>query len=565
MRLRMSFTSKTLLFASAISLVGCGKFNLDLVKYKVTPSPLEFHNDSVAITISADYPAKLMPRKAEATATPFLLYKGGEKAFTAVSFRGDKAEGSGQVISRDGGSIKAYRAVVPYTDAMSSAELHVRATGGIKGKERSSGQTSEPIALGTITTPLLALKDERFSVAPNNYGPVFRKQTVRIYFPYNSATIRPGERTSEEMKAFRAFVDSHLLNNSTLEGVEISGWASPDGEETRNMDLSSRRAAAVKGMMEQYFSKEKKSTVAISSNGRGEDKSGFQTRLSASSSDKKDDVRSRINSGVRNAELRTLGAAVYNELEKNVLGPLRRAEVVLTVKERQKTNEELMSFAMNEPAKLNVEEFLHTAATLAQDNATRLQILANAERQYPEDWRAFNNRGIIYALEGKLDDAMTEFMKAEKLASSEKSPKNNIGAIYGRKGDRQNALKYFEEARGSGLEVNHNLGSAYIRLAKYSEAVSLFGTECSFNAALATILAGSPEKASAIIDCGPDKELAISFYLKAVASARTKSNQAVIDNLRAAFSRDAGLKVKAKSDLEFLRLRDNADFKGLVN
>jgi len=566
MPFRMSFKRFALLSAAGLVLSGCGKFNLNLIQYKVTPNPLELHNDSIEITISAEYPAKIMPRKGEGTVTPVLKYKGGEKAFKSVSFRGDRADNaSGEIISRDGGSIRAYKATIAYTDAMQIAELHVRATGSMKGKERMSGETETAIALGTITTPLLALKDEQFMSAPNSFGPIYKKQTVSIFFPYNSAVIRPGERNSDEMKAFRAFVDAQMKEGATLENVQINGWASPDGEENRNMDLSNRRAEAVRGMFATYFSREKKVEVKITAAGKGEDKDGFRARLDKSKSDRKADVSSKINGGARNAELRALGAAVYNEIEKNVLGPLRRAEVTLTVKERQKTNEELLQFAMNEPAKLNIEEFLHTSDNVATDDNQRLQILANAERQFPEDWRPFNNRGVIFTQQKKYDEAMTEFQKSEKLAPSEKMVKNNIGAIFSKRNDRANALKYYDDARGAGQELNHNLGTVYISMAKYKEAVSLFGNECSFNAALALVLAGSPEKAAATIDCGADKDLALSFYLKAIAAARTKSNQAVIDNLKQAFSKDAGLKAKAKADLEFFRLRDNSDFRGLVN
>ena len=62
-----------------------------------------------------------------------------------------------------------------------------------------------------------------------------------------------------------------------------------------------------------------------------------------------------------------------------------------------------------------------------------------------------------------------------------------------------------------------------------------------------------------------EKEDALSYYLKAVAAARTSSNQAVIDNLKTAIGKDASLKAKAKIDLEFLKMRENSDFKSLTN
>ena len=143
--------------------------------------------------------------------------------------------------------------------------------------------------------------------------------------------------------------------------------------------------------------------------------------------------------------------------------------------------------------------------------------------------------------------------------------KGNIGGIYVRKGDRAKALQYLTPARGASKEADYNLGTIFISQAKYSEAVSLFGNDCSFNAALAQILSGSAEKAMNTLSCANEKDEAMSFYLRAVAAARTKSNQAVFENLRTAIQKDASLKAKAKADLEFLKLRENSEFTSLVN
>lgn len=549
-----------------LALTSCGKFNLNLINYKVNPSPLELHNDSVAITVSAEYPAKLMPRKGSATVTPVLKYKGGERAFKAVTFQGDKASGNGEVISRDGGSIKSYKSTIAFSDAMDVAELHITGVGSVNGKEKKTETTTTPIALGVITTPRLVQPTARFTASSNNYGPVYKSQKATFFFAYNSSTVRPGERKSEEMKAFRAFVDAQMTAGATLEKLDIQGWASPDGEESKNQTLSNARAEAVRKVFTEYFVKEKKvTTVQFTSNGNGEDRAGFSTRMGNAKFEKKSDVSSQVNGGVRNADLRKFGATIYNALEKEVLGPLRRVEVTLTIKEREKTNEELLSFAMSSPEKLNIEEFLYTSDKIATTNDQRLQILANAERQFPEDARPFNNRGIIFTQNNKFDEALQEFLKAEKLAPNDIAIKGNIGGDYLRKGDHAKALKYLTPARGANKDADYNLGTIFISQAKYNDAVSLFGSDCSFNAALAQILAGSPEKAMNTLSCAKEKDEAMSFYLRAVAAARTKSNQAVFENLRAAIQKDASLKAKAKSDLEFLKLRENSEFTGLVN
>lgn len=550
-----------LVTASALTF-GCAKFNLDKIKYKVVPSPLEYKADSIEVTITAEYPKKTMPKKATAEVTPVLKYKGGEKAFKTLPVKGEKATGSGTTLSWSGGTVK-YNAKIPYVDGMQEAELHVKGVGYMKGKEKANIETTEPIALGTIITPLLLKKDEKFVYGKHNYGPITLTKKVSMYFPYNAFNIRPSEKDSASKGTFNSFVDFQIKDGGTFKSMEVNGWASPDGEEGKNNELSTKRADEVKKYLEGYV-KDKKLTLTVTSKGNGEDLNGLTNVAKGKSFEGLNELINKVKSGAKNSELKSAGNASFNQFEKEVLSPLRKAEVTLTVTERQKTNAELIDLAKNNPKKLTLEELLYTAETLITDDATKISVLQSTASQFPTDYRANNNIGIIYAKQGKLNEALTEFQKAEKLAGSDKGIKNNIGAVYMLKGDKANAITYYKQGTGS-QENNHNMGNVYITQGKYSEAVSAYGSENSFNAALAKILAGNPEKAPAIIDGSSEKEDALSYYLKAVAAARTNSNQAVFDNLKTAIQKDGSLKAKAKADLEFLKLRSDSNFTSITN
>jgi Flp pilus assembly protein TadD len=433
----------------------------------------------------------------------------------------------------------------------------------MKGKEKATVETKEPIALGTIITPLLLKKDEKFVYGKHNYGPITLTKKVSLFFPYNAFNIRPSEKDSVMKGTFNTFVDFQMKDGGTFKSIEVNGWASPDGEEGKNNELSTKRADEVKKYVEGYV-KGKKLTVTVNGKGNGEDMNGFNAIANSKNFDGKADLINKIKGGAKNNELKSAGNASYNQFEKEILSPLRKSEVTLTVTERQKTNAELTDLAKNNPKKLTLEELLYTAETLITDDATKISVLQSTASQFPSDYRANNNIGIIYAKQGKLNEALTEFQKAEKLDGSNKGIKNNIGAVYMLLGDKANAISYYKQGAGS-QENNHNMGNVYVTQGKYSEAVSAYGSENTFNAALAKILAGNPEKAPAIIDGSTEKEDALSYYLKAVAAARTNSNQAVIDNLKTAIAKDGSLKAKAKADLEFLKMRENSDFKGVVN
>ncbi len=551
-----------LLVAASVLTFGCAKFNLDKIKYKVVPCPLEYKADSIEVTITAEYPKKTMPKKGTADLTPVLKYKGGEKAFKTLAVKGEKADGSGQTLSWSGGTVK-YNSKIPYVAGMEEAELHVKGVGYMKGKEKGTVMTKDPICLGTIITPLLLKKDEKFVYGKHNYGPITLTRKVSMFFPYNSFNIRPSEKDSVSKGTFNSFVDFQIKDGGTFKSLDVNGWASPDGEEGKNNELSTKRADEVKKYLDGYI-KGKKLTVTISGKGNGEDLAGLNSLASKANFTGKDDLVNKIKGGAKNSELKSAGNASYNQFEKELLSPLRKSEITLIITERQKTAAELTDLAKNNPKKLTLEELLYTVETLITDDATKITVLQSTASQFPSDWRANNNIGIIYAKQGKLNEALTEFQKAEKIAGSEKGIKNNIGAVYMLKGDKTQAISYYKQGSGS-QENNHNMGNVYITQGKYNEAVSAYGSENSFNAALGKLLAGNPEKAPAIIDGSSEKDEAISYYLKAVAAARTNSNQAVIDNLKTAISKDASLKAKAKADLEFLKMRENSDFKSLTN
>jgi len=87
------------------------------------------------------------------------------------------------------------------------------------------------------------------------------------------------------------------------------------------------------------------------------------------------------------------------------------------------------------------------------------------------------NLGAMYYLDGKMDEAKTEFEKSVKLNPFEPMIHNNLGLIYYRKGDYKKAEEeYFEELK---LYPNYdksfmNLGLLYYRQGKKDEAEKMW-------------------------------------------------------------------------------------------
>ena len=265
----------------------------------------------------------------------------------------------------------------------------------------------------------------------------------------------------------------------------------------------------------------------------------------------------------RRKEIKNL-AATYKELAEQILPKLRRAEITIMVDKKSRTDEMISRLATTHPDSLSIEELLY-GATLTNDLNTKLSIYQAAEKQYGTDWRSSNNLGVAYLMNNKVDDAKAAFDRASKNANGNAIVMNNTGIIYSKQGDRKTAMDYYNKASGAGDEVNYNKGILNIRDGKYTDAVTNFGNYKGFNLALAQLLNGNPESVAGTIDASNEKDMAMSFYLKAIAASRKGDATGGLAFLKTAIEKDASLKAMAKDDCEFLKWRDNADFKSLTN
>ena len=66
-------------------------------------------------------------------------------------------------------------------------------------------------------------------------------------------------------------------------------------------------------------------------------------------------------------------------------------------------------------------------ATLTKDANKQLAIYNSFMKQFPNDWRGYNNAGMALVKQQKYADAKSLFEKAEKLNNNEPIIKNNLG------------------------------------------------------------------------------------------------------------------------------------------
>ncbi len=214
------------------------------------------------------------------------------------------------------------------------------------------------------------------------------------------------------------------------------------------------------------------------------------------------------------------------------------------------------------PEKLNKNELLY-AATLTEDNNTKLKVYKSGTTIYPQVWEYFNNAAYINLELGNIDEAISYLNSADKVSPNNPTILNNLGVAYAWKKDYTKAKSYYQSAKSNGGDVNHNLCVIMIKESKYDNAVTaLSSKKCNYNLALAQLLSGDKTSAAKTLECSP--KTAEVYYLKAVVGARNASKSDLLDNLKKACEMAPMYKAEAKEDVEFRLYFDDAEFKNIV-
>ena len=539
------------------------------VQYTVTPNPLEMHGDSVAVSVTVKYPAKYFAKKASLTITP----QCGDHKFKAVTLLGEKAEGTGTKIAYKTGGSYTYTDKVAYTPDMKDADLKLNATGQVKKKTKD--MPSRVSGHGTIITPYLLKNDDKPIIGKDQFQKtVPATANGETHFVISTTTYIPKkDMKGADMQPVNDFMKAHHADpNMEIKNISISSYASPDGESDRNAKLADDRYTKSMKDMEAMFKDKKDGYQPGTVDGfyvkqvTAEDWPGFQDLVSKSTIKDKDIILSVLSKypdgDKREQEIKNM-SATYLELAKDILPQLRRSVITVNAIKHNRSDERILQLARSTPDSLSVEEILY-AATLTTDLNEKLYFYKAGERMYPNDWRTSNDVGCILLMQNKLQDAKTEFAKADKLSPNNPIIMNNQAIVMRWEGDRKDAKAMLDKAKSAGPEVSYNLGLIAVQDGQYTDAVTDFGSNETFNVALAKVLAGDLDGALTTIDKSTEKEDALSYYLKAVIGARKGNKDMLVNNLRSAIEKDPSLKDHAKTDVEFLKYRDDADFKGLI-
>ena len=531
--------------------------------FTVTPQVLEAVGGKVPATINGKFPEKYFNKKAVVEVTPVLKWNGGEAKGQPATFQGEKVEGNDQTISYKMGGNYTMKTSFDYVPEMAKSELYLEFKATIGKKVVTIPAVK--IADGVISTSELVnntLGNANPALGEDAFQRIIKeKHDANIMFLIQQANIRSSElKTAKEFNKEVANVNEAA--NKKISNIEVSAYASPDGGVSLNTTLAENRESNTTKMLSKDL-KKAKIDAPIDAKYTAQDWEGFQELVSKSNIQDKELILRVLSMyqdpAQREQEIKNI-SSVYKTLADEILPQLRRSRLTLNYEIIGKSDEEIAKLASSNPSELNVEELLY-AATLTNDPAKQEAIYTQATKQFPNDYRAFNNLGKLAYQAGNVDKAESYFKKA---ASVNASPEvnMNLGLISLIKGDKAAAETYFGKAAGT-KELGESMGNLYIAQGQYERAVNSFGDSKTNSAALAQILAKDYNKAKNTL-ANVERPDAYTDYLMAVLGARTNNSSMVTSSLKSAVAKDPSLAKKAATDLEFAKYFTNADFMSIA-
>ena len=301
------------------------------ITYRVNPDPLVKGEDgNVCFDVIVTIPGEYFEKQAVMNLKPYLAYNGGQIEIDPITFVGEKVSESGdfRVNYKEGGEFTKHYCM-PYQEEMANCELmadpmfyvydgkiYPTQDDIVKNTYYTTGST-EKLADGVI------VKDEyETQTVYDTINKVVPVKKLTYFFNKDKYNINDRRKLNKEADA--AF--NELLKAGVTK-YEIKAWASPEGEEGHNHELSNNRNIAADKQMKDLAKKAKAEGIEITGKGYGPDWNTFVELVRNSDLKDKDAIVNNINnSSNRERTIREM-CAIYPQLENDILPQLRRAEV----------------------------------------------------------------------------------------------------------------------------------------------------------------------------------------------------------------------------------------------
>ena len=547
MKKLLYFTALAVLVLSAAS---CSKTRAeqmamaDGVQITCDPEVLQIVGDKVPATISVTYPEGYFHPEALLVVTPVLVYDGGTLTGESVIYQGEKVRDNNRVIPSEGGTV-TLKSEFAYVKGVENCRLELQSV-AFYGTSRIEIPAVK-VADGCVATSKLVDLSGVYNYKKDEYQYVIHKTAEgQILYDVNSSQVKGSELRSRSIRELQAALAEIMDDDRyTVTGTQIIAYASPEGGQELNAKLSDNRASTA----QQAWGNISRDLEASGTEVRsiGQDWEGFQEAVSSSNIEDKDLILRVLSMysdpAVRESEIRNM-SQVYTEINQKVFPELRRARFVTSVDFQNFTDEELQELSEQAISMLDEEALLRVAAN-TEDPDRKRQLYRHAEQAYGSERAKYN---IAMISLDQNEPSVAEYY-LDRIESNDPDIVNARGVAALKRGKTDVAYELFQQAGTP--EALCNMGAIDIARGNYAQAVQELADDTTSHKALALLLSGDIDAASAALT-GDD---ATSDYLRAVIAARKGDADAVKANLDSACEKDASLKERAATDIEFAKYR----------
>lgn len=543
-----------LVLVVAASLVGCSECyekmqkKQDQVQVTCTPDVLSVNGGKVEADITVTFPEMYFNAETILKVTPVFVYtENGETKEVACEpkyVQGEDVVGNYTAISRFEGGSYTQHISFPFAKRVEGTlELRIEAKCYDDCKEMPDFTPWATIAAASgvknFGNPTEA-RAENFQVIETPFERSrVTKAEAEIKYQINSSVVRKAQLSDEQIALFKEFVAANNgADRTTLGNVYASGYASPDGPEKFNNELSARRSESGAKAIKKELRKVEGLNYETAS--YGEDWEGFKALVEASDIEDKDlilNVLAMYSSPVeRDQEIMNM-SEVFKVLKEEVLPELRRTRLEVEATYAGLTDEEILAAAKANDTALDVEHMLY-AATLTEDLAEKTAIYTLAAETYG-DTRAYNNLGVCLVEAADIEAAVAAFEKA----SSDVDAAGNVALIKVATGDLEGAKKYAASAAAEGAETA--LGVIALAEGDYQAAK---GKLAGYSLAVAELADNNIAAAKEAIDGvkGADAD-----YVRAIIAVEEGDADKALAYLKSAIAEKPALKADAENDIFF--------------
>ena len=579
--------------------------NSNKVRYQANPNPVETMDDKVVVKFTGQIPEKYFDKGCAVFLQPIFSWEGGDIPLEPITLKGEKVDGDGTIINYAKGGRFTYSDMFDFKPGMETGRVTLTPVGYKASHTNEDARfmedvlhTNEGVEFATVllsdgvnnTSSWVDIKGN-ISIAPINYNKTQGiVETADIYFLNGTSDLDWNFEMNRKFDTYNTYLNLKriMLEQGLPKQISITGWASPEGEETNNVGVSKNRAdvatallnkildevltvmakrAKVKPQDVDYYKYQQQKKLIITTRAAGEDWVHFVVMVEGSDIQDKhaiiNIVETQQNVLKREQMIRNM-AETYDELKNEIFPNLRRAQIALYYSEARKTDPELAKQASLNPAKLSFDELMY-AAYINYNYDTKLKYYKWATENHPQEWAAWNNAGAVAFYLDSIDEAERYLNVARDLNPHNPDVLNNTGLLFLAKKDYALAKYYFEEAQRQGSsDAVVNIPILNLKRGNYTEAQkSLKNNTCTYNLAFAQLMNDETGTAIRTLNCCLDQNADVN-YLRAVCYARLGDKTNCLKNLKAAIDDKYDYKRKAMVDTEFREYWDDPEFKLII-